>query len=562
MAGQVDGAGVDGVHGRSVRRRNVDAEVERDGAVRADPRVVEERADRVLAVERLQRPAVGRRGRPPAAERLGDVECAGAVGGEQGPRPAAAQAARCGCGRRGGADGLRTGRRRRRGRPRRSCGCACWWTWRHRPRTPKALPHGPAHGPLTASGGRPLANRVTTGACQPFEFSARSRSTRMTARRSPSAGAKQRAVLAVLLLLRAGEVVSTDFLINSLWGESAPKTAATSLQNSILGLRQLLGPNLLRTKPPGYVLARERRLVRPRPLRAPRRRRRGRSRRSARACLREALDLWRGAPLAEFAYEPFADPSCAGSRSCACSPREEWFDAELESGRDAELVPQLESLVAEHPLRERLVGQLMLALYRAGRQADALAAYQATCRRFVDELGLDPGPQLQELHVSILNQEVGLHPARRRVAARSTSRRSPRCCSAGSLVPVLGTGRQALAGAARAPVRLPGGRRAGPDACRAVRRADEGLRAALRRAARHARRALAADAGAPVLRVAAAAAARARGTASAARDDGVRPCARAGVPRRGRRVRRRLVRRVGPRPRPLLPSRGRTGPRA
>ncbi len=253
----------------------------------------------------------------------------------------------------------------------------------------------------------------------------------------PLGGTKQRAVLAVLLL-RAGEVVSTDFLTAALWGDSAPRTANTSLQNLISSLRKLLGPDLLVTRPPGYRLEvdRERvdlyrfeQLVQEAAGREPEERVR---------MLREALALWRGEPLAELAFEPFAQTEVFRLEELRLAATEDLNDAELACGAAAELVPRLESLVARNPLRERLRGQLMLALYRAGRQADALAAYQDLRRALVDELGLDPGPQLQQLHASILRQEAGLEPGGGRGlaggAGRAGRRRSSppagssRCC--------------------------------------------------------------------------------------------------------------------------------------
>jgi DNA-binding SARP family transcriptional activator len=250
-------------------------------------------------------------------------------------------------------------------------------------------------------------------------------------------GARQRAVLTVLLL-RAGEVVSTDFLITSIWGETPPKTATTSLQNSIAALRRALGPNLLLTRPPGYVLQvnggyldlREfEHLVRDAAGREPSERAR---------LLRSALELWRGEPLEEFAFEPFA-PEVRRLEELRVVAGEDWADAELEAGRAAELVPQLQSLVIRYPLRERLRGQLMLALYRAGRQADALAAYQEARRTLVEELGLEPGPQLQQLNASIIRQEVGLHP---RAAAASPAEHVEEVAAlllSGKLIPVLGS---------------------------------------------------------------------------------------------------------------------------
>src|SRR5439155_1515899 len=168
-------------------------------------------------------------------------------------------------------------------------------------------------------------------------------------------------------------------------------------QNSISALRKVLGPGLLLTKPPGYVLAvdadqidlrRFERLVRDAA---------GHDAAERAVILRRALDLWRGEPLAELAFEPFAGAEVRRLEELRLVAAEDWVDAELEAGRQAELVPELEALVARHPLRERLRGQLMLALYRSGRQADALAAYQDIRRLLSGELGLEPGPQLPPL---------------------------------------------------------------------------------------------------------------------------------------------------------------------
>src|SRR5207247_1319919 len=126
--------------------------------------------------------------------------------------------------------------------------------------------------------------------------------------------------------------------------------------------------------------------------------------------LRAALELWRGEPLAEFRFEPWAQSEVARLGELRLATLEERIEAELEAGRHAELVGELEALVGEHPLRERLRGQQMLALYRSGRQAEALQTYQEARRRLVDELGIDPSKDLQELHGAILRQETGLRP--------------------------------------------------------------------------------------------------------------------------------------------------------
>jgi DNA-binding SARP family transcriptional activator len=220
-------------------------------------------------------------------------------------------------------------------------------------------------------------------------------------------GARQRAVLA-LLLLRAGEVVSTDFLTRSIWGEAAPKHATASLQNSISSLRRSLGTELLVTRPPGYVLAVNGDRLDLRRFQRLRADATGREPLERAALLREALDLWRGEPLAEFVLEPFRD-DIRFLEELRLLAEEEWLEAELECGRDAELVPHLEALVAVHWDRERFIEQLMLALVRAGRQGHALAVYKTAYRRFVEEYGNPPGARLQHLNTAIINQEVGLH---------------------------------------------------------------------------------------------------------------------------------------------------------
>jgi DNA-binding SARP family transcriptional activator len=257
-------------------------------------------------------------------------------------------------------------------------------------------------------------------------------------------GARQRAVLTVLLL-RAGEVVSTDFLIDAIWGEDAPRTATTSLQNSISALRKALGAELVRTKPPGYVLDLNGDSLDLRRFEQLVRQAAGKEPADRAGLLREALGLWRGDPLAEFAFEPFA-PEVRRLEELRLVTEEDWLDAELDVGRAAELVPRLESLVRQFPLRERLRAFLMLALYRAGRQADALAAYQDARRALLD-VGLEPGPQLQRLHGSILRQEVGLHPAAAAVSEDEHLEEVAALVLAGKVVPVLGTDVTGLAAA-------------------------------------------------------------------------------------------------------------------
>jgi DNA-binding SARP family transcriptional activator len=220
-------------------------------------------------------------------------------------------------------------------------------------------------------------------------------------------GPKQRAVLA-LLLLDAGRVVSTDRLIDALWGEQPPATAATSLQNFISQLRKVVGADVLVTKPPGYRLQLEpeqldlerfRRLVEGS-------RQEGATERAAK--LREALGLWRGPALADLAFESFALGESARLEELRLAALEERIEAELESGRHGDLVGELEALVREHPLREQLRRSLMLALYRSGRQAEALQVYHDARRALVDELGIEPSAALQQLHGAMLRHDPQL----------------------------------------------------------------------------------------------------------------------------------------------------------
>jgi DNA-binding SARP family transcriptional activator len=220
-------------------------------------------------------------------------------------------------------------------------------------------------------------------------------------------GLKQRAVLA-LLLLDAGRVVSVDRLVDALWGEQPPRTAATSLQNFISALRKLLGPEVLETKSPGYRLN-----VKPGELDLDRFRAAVEATRPLEAVeraagLREALALWRGPPLADLTFETFAQPQIAHLEELRLTTLEQRVEADLEAGRHGELVGELEGLVEAHPVRERLRAHYMLALYRSGRQVEALDAYQEGRGILVEQLGIEPSRELQKLHGAILRQEAGL----------------------------------------------------------------------------------------------------------------------------------------------------------
>ena len=253
----------------------------------------------------------------------------------------------------------------------------------------------------------------------------------------PLGGPKQRALLLVLLL-HAREVVSVDVLVDALWSGTPPRTAATAIQNFVSGLRKLLGSDRLVTKTPGYVL-----LVDEEELDATRvdrlvARARAADPEKALALLREAEALWRGPPLADVAYESFAQPAVARLEELRTSVREDRIDAALAVGRDSQVLAELEGLVAEQPLRERSRAQLMTALYRMGRQAEALHVYQEGRRLLADELGLEPGPALKELHRQILRQERALSPAVSRDGGDDSVERAARALQAGRLVSVLG----------------------------------------------------------------------------------------------------------------------------
>jgi predicted ATPase/DNA-binding SARP family transcriptional activator len=235
---------------------------------------------------------------------------------------------------------------------------------------------------------------------------------------------KQRALLA-LLLLRAGEVVAIDDLVEGLWGRRPPETAQTALQGHISALRKRLGAERIETRPPGYrlILADEDELDSRRFERVVAvARADGPSARSEK--LGEALAHFRGEPLCDFRYEEFAGAEAMRLEELRLAVVEEQIEADLELGRHAEVVPRLERLVADHPLRERLRAQLMLALYGAGRQADALQAFQDARTLLVDELGIDPSPALQRLERQILNHDPelgvpdGFAQARRRARVR------------------------------------------------------------------------------------------------------------------------------------------------
>ena len=250
-------------------------------------------------------------------------------------------------------------------------------------------------------------------------------------------GQRQRALLAVLAM-HVGEVVPNERLITYLWGESPPPTAATSLQNAVSQLRKALGADVVQTRAPGYALGAEKDAVDARRFeRLVNEARSAEAERRA-ALMREALQLWRGPPLGDFPYEPFAQNEAARLEDLRLTAIEEGIEAELELGGAAGVIGELETLVRENPLRERPRGQLMLALYRSGRQAEALQAYQDARRMLVEELGIEPTPALQQLHASILRQESALQPQAVAGAGDDRLGEVVRALLSGRLVHVLG----------------------------------------------------------------------------------------------------------------------------
>ena len=269
-------------------------------------------------------------------------------------------------------------------------------------------------------------------------------------------GPKQRALLA-LLLLHAGRVVPADRLLDDLWGEEPPPTAASSLQNLVSQLRKTLGRDVIVTRPPGYVLQVEAAQVDLRRFEQMLAKARELEPAPRAELLREALSLWRGPPLAEFAFERFAANEIGRLEDLRLAAVEDRIEADLELDRHAELVGELEGLVAENPYRERLRGQLMLALYRSGRQAEALGAYQDTRRALVDELGIEPSRSLQQLHASILRQEAGLEPGAPVQPMGDQHGEALRALLAGRLVGVLGPAvHRSISGGANGAAELPG----------------------------------------------------------------------------------------------------------
>ncbi|HET9139659.1 BTAD domain-containing putative transcriptional regulator [Actinophytocola sp.] len=240
-------------------------------------------------------------------------------------------------------------------------------------------------------------------------------------------GARLRMLL-VRLALEAGRVVSTESLIDGLWGDNPPGDANNALQSLVSRLRRSLGADnggLVESHPAGYRLAVSRDDVDVyrfeglaeqgrEQLRA------GRSEQAA-GSLRAALELWRGTPLADVAEAPFAQAAGARLAELQASALEDRVEADLQLGRHQEVLPELRNRLAEQPLRERLAGLLIRALYQAGRQADALEVYEGTRRALADELGVEPSAELRRVHLAVLRGEEQQDRGRSRLPARLTS---------------------------------------------------------------------------------------------------------------------------------------------
>lgn len=259
-------------------------------------------------------------------------------------------------------------------------------------------------------------------------------------------GPRQRAVLAVLAI-HPNQLVSVDRLVDHIWGEHSPATAVHTVRVFVSRLRQAMstaGDRLI-TRPPGYVL--ELKLDELDADRFERLYELGRGALAAGraedavANLTQAQTLWRGPPLAEFTYEPFAQGAIARLDELRLNAREELIEAQLAVGRHEQVVSELEVLIREHPFRERPRGQLMLALYRCGRQAQALEAFQQARRALVEELAVEPGETLRELEQAILRQDPSLQAPNVRQSAAATS--APEVADTRSREPSAGEGEPA-----------------------------------------------------------------------------------------------------------------------
>ena len=233
-------------------------------------------------------------------------------------------------------------------------------------------------------------------------------------------GARQRAVLAVLLM-HANEPVGTDRLVSESWGETAPATATKTAQVYVSRLRRALGNDTLTTTPGGYLLHVPQGALDTDEVDELRARAHEADPRDAARLLRQGLALWRGPPYADLRYEAALQTEITRLEELHAATLEERIEADLACGEASQLVPELDALVREHPLRERLRGFLMLALYRSGRQAEALETYREGRQLLDGELGLEPGVELKDLERAILAHDPALDGPQR--AIRQTARR-------------------------------------------------------------------------------------------------------------------------------------------
>jgi DNA-binding SARP family transcriptional activator len=224
-------------------------------------------------------------------------------------------------------------------------------------------------------------------------------------------GARQTALL-VLLALEVGRVVSVQRILDEIWGDELPSDPANAVQARVSGLRKVFGPGVLAAQGGGYrldlvpeavdVVRFERGIARGRELLT------GGDAQAAAATLRASLERWRGAPLDGLRDLDFARNEATRLEELRLKAIEDCIDAELRLGRHADLIPELKELTGTHPLSEGLAAQLMLSLYRCGRQVEALQVYRELSLRMLDELGLEPGPRLRNLESAILRQEPDL----------------------------------------------------------------------------------------------------------------------------------------------------------
>ena len=245
-------------------------------------------------------------------------------------------------------------------------------------------------------------------------------------------GTRQRTVLAVLLL-HANEPVATDRLVSESWGENAPASATKTAQVYVSRLRGTLGTDTLSATPGGYLLGVAPGALDTDQLEELRARAREADPREAGRLLREGLALWRGPPYADLRYEEALQPEIRRLEELRLATLEERIEADLAAGEASQLVAELEALVAEHPHRERLRGLLMLALYRSGRQTEALETYQQGRQLLDSDLGLEPGPELKELERAILAHDPALDGPQRAIR-RKAKRRSGALVAAGGVL--------------------------------------------------------------------------------------------------------------------------------